>query len=272
MKSLLKRILPESARRRARHLGRLRFLTKARVARRYGLPPGRALRYVLADPEVDSFSYRIANVDELAATLAGVLDRPEDEIRGYLVEAREDPVLSDALKQPWRHWLWAKRHPHPKGYHEACWAVLRATRPAVAVETGILDGLGSTVMLAALERNAREGAEGELISFDVMPGAGQMVPASLRRRWTTVWADAGAAIDEVIGERRIGFISSDSLRDPAQIRREVEAAHRHRAAPLVAMTTWGRLGHDWPAERIVRFRERPADHFYGGVTFAIARM
>lgn len=90
MKELLKRVLPASARRRARRLGRIRWITKIGVVRRYGASPLREWRYVLLDPEVDSFTYPIANQDELARTLASVLNRSPRSWPGS--SARREPT------------------------------------------------------------------------------------------------------------------------------------------------------------------------------------
>lgn len=273
MKEFLKRILPASARRRARRLGRIRWLTKIGVVRRYGASPLREWRYVLLDPEVDSFTYPIANQDELARTLASVLNRSPEELARIVGETRTDPMLRDAMRQPLKHILWSKRQPEPRAYHQACWAIVRALRPACAVETGILDGMASTVILAAFARNASEGSPGELLSFDTMPGAGAMVPADLRTHWQPVYEDAVASLDAVIGDRRIGFLTSDSLPDVTQISAELDAALRHRAETFVALTTWGSLGDlGWPGPRPTVFDEQPVGHFYHGSTFAVSSL
>lgn len=273
MKERLKRVLSESMRRRLRRLGRLRWITKARVVRHNGGSVREWLGFVLLDPEVDSFTYPISNQHALAEALADVLQRPADEIGAYIAETASDPTLRRALRQPWHHWFWSKREPEPRADHQACWAVLRATRPVCAVETGILDGMASTVMLAALERNAAEGHEGQLFSFDVMPGAGAMVPAWLRPRWNPVYEDAVAALDRVLGSRQVGFFTSDSLPNVDQIRAELDAVLRHRAPQLVAMTTWGSLGDlGWPTPTVTTFKEEPSGHFYNGGTINIASL
>jgi hypothetical protein len=64
----------------------------------------------------------------------------------------------------------------------AWYAVVRALKPQLIVETGIKQGLGSLVLLAALERNAGEGGSGRLISFDIDPFSGWVVPQRLRAR------------------------------------------------------------------------------------------
>jgi hypothetical protein len=257
-------------RRRARRLGRVRWLTKRKVLRRYGASPRRWWRYVLFDPEVDSFTYAIANEDQLAAALEPVLGVPHAQLGALIAEAHEEEPLGRALRQPPSHWLWSKRQPEPRAHHLALWAAIRALRPDVVVETGILDGMASTVMLAALQRNG----QGTLISFDVMPGTGAMVPAALRDRWEPVYANAPDVLGEVIGDRRIALFTSDSLPDLEQIGAEFAAVLAHADDRLVAFTAWGALDGvlGWAGTDVVRFRDRPVGHFYGGAEFAATRV
>jgi hypothetical protein len=273
LKQWIKRHLSESTRRRARRLGRLRWITKARVAKRYGLPLGVAVRYVLVDPEVDSFTYLIDNIDELASLLARVLPGSRSEIWRYLAEVQHDPALKRALTQPFRRWVWSKRHLRPRGYHLICWAAIRAIKPDAVVETGILDGMASVVMLAALERNRGEGHEGDLFSFDVMPDTGVLVPEELRDHWRPTYEDGAIAIQRVLRGRRVGVLASDSLRDETQIKAEFDQVMAVRGPELFAVTTWGDLDvFGWSAAEVVRFQERPVGHFYRGVNHAFARL
>lgn len=68
-----------------------------------------------------------------------------------------------------------------------CYAVCRAVRPSVAIETGVASGITSTFILTALEAN---GGRGALWSIDLPPLAaepgphvGAVVPDHLRRGW-----------------------------------------------------------------------------------------
>lgn len=270
----LKRQLPAGARRRVRRLGRFRWLTKARLVRRSGQSRLRWLGYVLVDPEVDSFTYPIRNQRALAQTLSHVLKRPSAEIAEFLAETRSDEILLESLRQPIRHLAWAKRMPKPKAYHQACWAIVRANRPSCVVETGVLDGMASTVILAALARNSLDGASGQLLSFDTMPGAGAMVPASLRENWLLIHGDAVELLDQVIGHRQIGLFACDSSPSAPHITAELEAVLRHRAEGIVAMTAWGWLADElkWPTARLEIFDEQPVRHFYGGDILALASL
>jgi Methyltransferase domain len=267
--------MSERGRLLVRRLGRVRWIRKAGKLRSTG--PGawsgrplRIARYVLLDPEVDTYSYEIDNHDALSERLALVTGHPATELRRYVHEALEDPEFRGCLTRDigWRV-LFFKRRPPLAGHHLAAYAAVRAIKPRVAVETGILDGLGSRTMLRALERNAGEGREGHLWSFDIMPGAGALVPERLRERWTPVYRSTRSALPELLRERRLDFFVHDSLPDAGYQRFELESALAGAQPGAVLMTVHGWTG---VLEELSQsaglpyadFRERPRDHFYGG--------
>jgi hypothetical protein len=257
-------------------VARFRWLRKRKILAHYGASlrdDRRAyLGYLLWDPELDNFTYDLANEDELAAVVAGTLGRPVDEIAAYIAEAHADPRLTSGLN---RRLLAHKRT--PRFARRLGWyATVRALKPALVGETGIHAGLGSAVLLAALERNAAEGHEGELISIDTNPGAGWLVPDSLRGRWRRV---IGSSFDELPGalaDREVGVFIHDSDHSYECEHFELTTALEH-ASPSLALITDN--AHVTTALQDVAeqagadcrvFRERPAEHFYPGAALGIA--
>jgi predicted O-methyltransferase YrrM len=59
------------------------------------------------------------------------------------------------------------------------YAWIRRNRPSRVVETGVANGYSSCVLLEALRRNGT----GTLTSFDIVAGAGELVPPELRTGW-----------------------------------------------------------------------------------------
>jgi hypothetical protein len=271
----LKRLLPNRIRLYLRRLGRLRWITKARTLRSEGAGawegrPLRQARYVLLDPEVDTYTYPVANVEELSADLAEVLDRPTEEVDSHLHEALEDPELGAGLAGDigWRV-LYLKRRPALPSHHLSAWAIIRTCKPRFVVETGILEGLGSRTMLRALELNAEEGAAGRLMSFDVLPGAGVLVPERLRERWQPVYEHAPEALVTHLEGHEVDLFLHDSTQEADHLRAELDAVTPHLAPCAVLMTLigWSGVLEDLAARvgaRCRTFRERPADHFYAG--------
>lgn len=96
MSALVKARLPVGLWRLLREVrGKIRALRTYRVLQR---SPTKTIRYLLFDREVDNFTYDITNRDELAAFLAGVLDRDVGLMRHYIDELDTDQELREAVE------------------------------------------------------------------------------------------------------------------------------------------------------------------------------
>jgi hypothetical protein len=257
-------------------VARFRWLRKRKTLAHYGASlrsdPRAYLGYLLWDPELDNFTYDLANEDELAAVVSEALGRPAEEIAGYLREAHSDPRLTSGLN---RRLLAHKRT--PRFARRLGWyAAVRALKPELVGETGIHAGLGSAVLLAALERNAAEGHPGELVSVDTNPGAGWLVPDSLSGRWTRLIGSSYDVLPAALDGRQVGVFVHDSDHSYECEHFELKTALDH-AAPSLALITDNAhvtdalkdVAHDVDADAHV-FRERPANHFYPGAALGIA--
>ncbi len=77
---------------------------------------------------------------------------------------------------------------------------MRLLKPRRVIETGTHDGLGSLVILGALDRNARDhGIEGQLVSLDLDPRAGWMV--GLHPRFTRVIGSTSETLAPALREK-----------------------------------------------------------------------
>ena len=278
----MKRLLPERLRLYLRRFGRLRWITKARKLRAEGGDQWswlRRTRYVLADPEVDTYTYEVANQDELAEVLGRVVDRSAGDVSRLMGQAQADHALGRGLARQigWRA-LYMKPRPSLPAHHLAAWVLIRTQRPEVAVEAGVLEGLGSRVMLRALELNARDGSDGVLVSLDTLPNAGHaLVGAQLAARWEPVCAPAPDGLEAAIRGRRVTFFLSDSLPDRAHILSELEALRPLLSPGAVLMTVHGWTGAleefaSMHGGTVERFKEQPRDHFYDGRDLGWLRM
>lgn len=220
---------------RARQVNRLRWLRKARTvaASEQTYTRAQALRYILTDPELDTFSYELANPGELAEALTGITGLPAADIARFFHEARSDAVLADRIRRGSRWNLGVKQRP-PIGRHLAAYAIARARQPATVAEIGVRFGLGSLVLLRALERNAEDGHPGELVGVDIDPYAGTLVAAGTPG-WRFVAGPSPDILTSALAEHRVGFLISDSVPDERVTIAEVSAALRAASLPLVVM-------------------------------------
>ena len=267
--------MPQGLRAGYRKLGRARWPTKAGNLRKYGsrdLTLAQKVRYVALDPEVDNFTYPIANSDELASWVADELEVEKAEVDGYLAELGD---LEPQLRVPVRRRLWAPPR-YQLGRRAGWYAICRALKPEVVVETGMHDGLGSLTLLTALRRNAADGSPGVLLSFDPLPGTGWLVPDGLRERWEQYHETSDHMVERLAG-RRVGLFIHDSLHTYEVERTELETAWAQRADRLVLLSDNSHVTtamKDTAEEHGLHFsywQERPAGHFYPGGGIGLAR-
>ena len=219
----------------ARQVNRLRWLRKARTVRASSTSHTRAqaLRYIFTDPELDTFSYELANPLEQARALSPITGSSPAEILALFEEASTDQLLAARIRHASRWNFGVKRQP-PIGRHLAPYAIARALRPETVVEIGVRFGLGSVVLLRALERNAAEGRPGELVGIDIDPYAGVLVPPHIPD-WHFVTGSSPDILRVALADRRVGFVISDSVPDAQVTTAEVIAGLHAAALPLVVM-------------------------------------
>lgn len=133
-------------------------------------------------------------------------------VEGFFEEIENDPLVERL-----RH-HYAKVRPDRRqlelGRFKALYAVTRITRPSLAVETGVHDGLSSCLLLAALERNGG----GRLVSVDLPstdlppgePQPGWLVPEELRERWELVLGDSRRLLPGLVATSEVDLFHHDS--------------------------------------------------------------
>jgi hypothetical protein len=260
-----------------RYLRRLRWISKTRSVRAVGAPLTSHLEFVLLDPEPTNFTYELANQDELVRWVAQVAAVPAADVEPLFVEAASDAELQARVTRATAgHWWWSKRLP-PFGKRIAWYALTRLRRPELVIETGVHDGLGSLILLRALERNGEEGAHGELVSFDINPAAGWLVGS--HPQWELRIEPSRAGLERVLADRaEVGVFIHDSLHTYENERFELGVAAPRLAEGGLLISDnvhVSRALRDTCVEyglRYAEFIERPRDHFYtGGLLGAGAR-
>jgi hypothetical protein len=240
VKSTVKQVMSPEVRERARRLNRLRWITKYRLVRRYGTAASLAsrLEYVLLDPELESYSFELADERAVVAALAAELGRPQEELASYAAEIPRDPELNERLTRHVR-WRTDSKRRMPLGSRLAWYVSARALKPELIVETGIYMGLGSLALLRALERNRQEGHPGELMSFDMNPRAGSIVREELHGDWQRVLGLTSDTLLPAIHGRRVGMLFQDTVHNEEGQLLEFGAALAHAAPELMLVDCSG---------------------------------
>jgi predicted O-methyltransferase YrrM len=136
------------------------------------------LRWAFTSKEHYNHTYDLTdlNLQYLASYVAVISGHPISEIRAYVQELERDDGLRTLLREralasPDRH----NSDVEPRYGRRLGWyALVRATKPRVVVETGVDRGLGTAVIAAALRRNAQEGHPGLVHATDIVPTCGHL--------------------------------------------------------------------------------------------------
>ncbi|HET6868955.1 MAG TPA: class I SAM-dependent methyltransferase [Solirubrobacteraceae bacterium] len=255
---------------------RVRWLHKARAVRRCGHQVRRHWQFVLASPEPDNYTYEITNEAELAAWAAGVARCEEADARALVQEPSHDVELAERLRTATaHHWLWTKSSP-PFGKRLGWYALARALRPRRVIEIGAHDGLGSMLLLRALELNQREGFPGTLVSFDVNPAAGWLVGE--HPLWELRIQSSDKGLPEVVSPAApVDMLVYDGWHTFEAEYADLRAAADHLSPGGVLVSDDAQVtralahlaeerGFDYS-----EFQEIPVDHFYPGAMLGAGR-
>lgn len=266
-------LLPTSVRREARFI-----LDKRRIVKSYGgirRTPTQALRYLMFDRELDNFTYPIANTAALADFIADAFATDPITVRRYIDELAGDAELAREIGAR----LAARRDRNrsmPFGRRLGWYAIARLRRPELIVETGVHDGLGSTALLRALQRNDAEASPGTLLSIDRRPAAGWLIPDELRPRHHLVVGDALVEIPRLTAGRRVDMFIHDSDHRYEHETAEFETVVDQAGPGAILLSDNAHASTafaDFCARRSLPFRfwkEIPRGHFYPGAGIGLA--
>jgi predicted O-methyltransferase YrrM len=267
LRRLLRAIVPTPVRYRFRT-----FAPKIRLLRSYHAfrrAPIASAKYLLFNRELDNFTYELANEAELAQFIGTTLGITPDEATVYIGELQGDDSLRAAV-----HEHLASRADRnstmPYGRRLGWYAAARARKARMIVETGVHDGLGSIVLLQALKRNAADGFDGKLLSFDINPDAGWLIPSDLRDRQELRVGNALDLLVPALEGRKVDLFIHDSDHRYAHETAEFEAVlevARQGAVLISDNAHAGTAFRDFCERHRLPFHlfmELPVNHFYAG--------
>lgn len=238
------------------------------------------LEWLVTSKEDTNYTYDLTplNLVHLAAVISLVTKRPTTEIQGYLAEPAADAALQAHYAQTVAQLpaeMAALADPVARWARRLGWyALLRALKPGLVVETGVDKGLGALLLCAALKRNASEGHEGRYIGTDINPNAGYLLRGSYADHGKIMVGDSIASLRTLKQPIDVFINDSDHSAD-------YEYAEYQTIAPLLhsGSVVIGDNSHvtdkltRFAAEtnrRFLFFREEPEAHWYAGAGIGFA--
>ncbi|MCX6902778.1 MAG: class I SAM-dependent methyltransferase [Verrucomicrobia bacterium] len=162
---------------------------------------GQMTRWSLASKEYYNHSYHLTELNQqYLASFTSVVSGHDLATTGrYICELETDEALRAALVECTRR----NRDRHncdeePRYGRRLGWyALVRATKPRVVVETGVDRGLGTVVIAAALKRNAEEGCPGMVYATDIIPECGHLIAEPYKPYCRILLGDSVASLKQI---------------------------------------------------------------------------
>jgi predicted O-methyltransferase YrrM len=241
-----------------------RFAATARAAFRQ---IGAGGRWLVTSRENTNYTYDLTprNREHLAWFVANVAGIDVAEARGYLTEIETDAALADhvarATRESPRRWL---ADPGARFGRRVGWyALVRALKPAVVVETGTDKGLGTLVLAAAILRNG----SGHLTTIDINPASGYLIGGEYATVTDRIIGDGVTTLKTLKG---IDFFIHDSDHSAAYEAEEFETITSRLTRTAVVLSDNSASSDSLPAwaeknkRHFTFFDEEPAHHWYEG--------
>ena len=142
------------------------YFRRAKTAVGY-LPLLNLVKWLFKSKETDNFEYDLEehNKRHLASLIADALNMEFHTVMAYIIEIEEDEELKRHIADMTANSDFASRADWEVGFGRRIgwYALARALKPQIIVETGVHKGLGSYVLTAALKKNKEEGFEGKVL-------------------------------------------------------------------------------------------------------------
>lgn len=249
----------------------------------YRAPLHGALSWAFQTTEDSNFTYSLdpLNQDYLASFIAEATGVSRAQVLGYFSELLEDEALRAEIAGIYAEQnIPLERVGIQYGRRLGWYALVRATKPKVTVETGVDRGLGSLVLVSALERNRKEGAPGVYYGTDINPLAGFLLRNRLSDEQRILYGDSIESLKKLREKgTKIDFFLNDSDHSA-----EYEAAEYEVVEPMLSPGAFllGDNAHvtdkllrfaEKSGRRFAFFREKPLDHWYpgGGIGLAFGK-
>lgn len=236
----------------------------------------RANKWVKERTELDNFYYDLEenNRADLSELVAAVTSESSKVISNYLSEIRDDASLRTHIAGSFANNPWRADSIVGYGRREGWYLFVRALKPRVVVETGVHDGVGACVILAALERNEEEGFGGRYFGTDINPRAGWLIPERHKRIAKILYGDSIRSLNDL--DQEINLFINDSDHSPDYEGQEYEVIKPKLSPNSVIL---GDNSHVSDSLRVfsqennrpyIFWHEKPADHWYPGAGIGIS--
>ena len=135
--------------------------------------------WLIQSREITNFTYDISELSKsyFAQAVSMVTAHPLEQVQAWLREPLEDEELQKYLfeKQTSSEYRCIADDETRFGRRLLWYAMVRAIKPKLVIETGVDKGLGSVLLCTAIKNNVAEGHAGRYLGTDIAPVAGYLL-------------------------------------------------------------------------------------------------
>ena len=244
-------------------------LASRHVARQVKL----SVRWLITSREFANYTYDLTdrNKDQLAWFIAGVADIDVDQVWAYFREVEDNQELRAYMRARLLESHRDREFDETPYYGRRIgwYALIRATRPRVVVETGTEKGLGSLIIAEALRANEY----GHLHTVDIEESSGLLIGPEYGQFVSRVHSDSLRALADI---KDVDLFIHDSDHSAAHERNEFIAIAPNLTGSAIVLSDNSHATSElsaWSsveARRFLYFSEEPLDHWYRGAGIGVS--
>lgn len=234
--------------------------------------------WLFTSRETSNFTYHLneTNIDYLSCFVSTVTGVTREQARAYIQELRNDLALKEHVLQvasSGTHYIDIDRN-FDFGRRLGWYAIARALKPKLIVETGVEQGLGSLVLTAALKRNAAEGSPGIYRGTDINPKAGYLFQGGYREFGEILYGDSIQSLLTL--SQPIDLFINDSDHSAEYEAREYETVSSRLSDRAVVLGDNAHVTDKLfqfatrTGRKFLFFQEKPLNHWYPGAGIGAA--
>lgn len=259
-------------------LNHARRYYRYQMARSYYKPKMKQLRkWVFSSRETSNFTYPLTerNLLYLAQVCSVVSGLPVDQCRKYMMEIQDNAELKkhvdEVTKASGQQDL--SDSSSEFGRRLGWYALVRAMKPKVLVETGVDKGLGSVALTYALMKNTEEGFPGKYYGTDINPKAGYLLTGKFKQYGEILYGDSLKSLEQL--NEKIDFFINDSDHSAEYEAKEYDMIEKKLSDKAILLADNAHVT-DKLAKFALRtnrkflfFKEEPKNHWYPGAGIGI---
>jgi hypothetical protein len=208
------------------------------------------------------------NILELAHFVSIVCKIEASEAESYINEVRSDQKLNSHLRSTLAEDNSMKDSSLLLGRRLGWYAMVRAMKPKLVVETGVHQGVGAVTIITALRRNSEEGFTGRYLGTDIDPEAGVLLSEEFLEHGELLYGDSIESLERI--KDKVGILINDSDHSEVYEAREYEVIHSKLGLGAIILgdnshVTDALLKYSTSKQRkFLFFKEEPKAHWYPG--------